>query len=177
MVTLEVAVGININRMRTVVIDTCRQSVYALILNIHEVVAGDRNHRCEAFATMPIMSGVRIVLFPAIPALLDDSVEGSICPSTIAVPSTTVNEHLFRENFRGNPSDSPLSLHGANGTKSPTGSTLTLVFNSTQHVFIPPIMRIRMKANGIFGLGTPSGFAGHFFDAQQLVPLSLGPGR
>ena len=52
MVTLEVTVGINIDGMRSVVVNTFSKSIDAFTFDIHKVISRDADNRGEGFAAM-----------------------------------------------------------------------------------------------------------------------------
>ena len=52
MVTLEVTVGINIDGMGSVVVNTFSKSIDAFTLDIHKVISRDADNRGEGFASM-----------------------------------------------------------------------------------------------------------------------------
>ena len=52
MVTLEVTVGINIDGMGSVVVNTFGKSIDAFTLDIHKVISRDADNRGEGFASM-----------------------------------------------------------------------------------------------------------------------------
>ena len=54
-VTLEVTVGINIDGMGSVVVNTFGKSVDAFAFDVHEVVSRDADHRGEGFASISCM--------------------------------------------------------------------------------------------------------------------------
>ena len=55
MVTLEVTVGIDIDGMGSVVVNTFGKSVDAFAFDVHEVVSRDADHRGEGFASISCM--------------------------------------------------------------------------------------------------------------------------
>ena len=52
MVTLEVTVGIDIDGMGSVVVNTFSKSIDAFTLDIHKVISRDADNRGEGFASM-----------------------------------------------------------------------------------------------------------------------------
>merc|ERR1712227_830616 len=58
---------------------------------------GSNNFGFVKLASISVASGVGVVSFQAISSLSEKGIECTINPSTIAVTSSTVNEHLFGE--------------------------------------------------------------------------------
>merc|ERR1719433_1049956 len=89
-VTLEVTVGIDIDSMGSIIVNTFSKSIDAFTFDIHKVISRDADNRGERFAAISIVSSIW-----AITSLVNDSVKGTISPSTVTVSSSTVNQHLF----------------------------------------------------------------------------------
>merc|ERR1712126_653416 len=78
-VVLEVGVGIKVDRMRSLLVST----------------DGGDNLGFVKLATISVTGGVGVVSFQTISSLSEEGIESTVDPSTVAVTSTTVNEHLF----------------------------------------------------------------------------------
>ena len=91
-VVLEVGVSIQIDGVRSIFVDGISIDISRYLL-----VSTDRgdNFGFVKLATISVTGGVGVVSFQAISSLSDKGIESTVDPSTVAVTSTTVNEHLF----------------------------------------------------------------------------------
>merc|ERR1712126_685957 len=91
-VVLEVGVGIKVDRMRSIFVDGISIDISR---NLLVPTDGGDNFGFVKLATISVMGGVGVVSFQTISSLSEEGIESTVDPSTVAVTSTTVNEHLF----------------------------------------------------------------------------------
>merc|ERR1712126_623916 len=91
-VVLEVGVGIKVDRMRSIFVDGISIDISR---NLLVSADGSDNFGFVKFATISVTGGVGVVSFQTISSLSEEGIESTVDPSTVAVTSTTVNEHLF----------------------------------------------------------------------------------
>ena len=91
-VVLEVGVSIQIDGVRSIFVDGISIDISRYLL-----VSTDRgdNFGFVKLATISVTGGVGVVSFQTISSLSEEGIESTVDPSTVAVTSTTVNEHLF----------------------------------------------------------------------------------
>jgi len=135
-VVLEVGVSIKVDGVRSIFVDGISIDISRDFLVSTD---GSNNLGFVKLAAISVTSGVWVVSFQAISSLSKKGIESTVNPSTVAVTSTTVNEHLFGEGNEVISGSSPGSFCTSYGGESPAASTAGLILDGVKDSFVSPI--------------------------------------